>query len=95
MTRKTKSKSSGWPTCSSGAEIDEDTLLRARATGVELPEGSDAKYLTKELQSEFIEKQKETLGEIYSGSRKPWIWLTKTFQVGHVWREPKVEAAIT
>lgn len=45
-----------------GAEIDEDTLLRARATGViELPEGSDAKYLTKELQSEFIEKQKETL----------------------------------
>lgn len=45
-----------------GAEIDEDTLIKARATGViELPAEGDAKYLTKVLQTEFIENQKDTL----------------------------------
>jgi len=45
-----------------GAEIDEDTLIKARATGViELPAEGDAKYLTKVLQTEFIENQKNTL----------------------------------
>lgn len=47
-----------------GAEMDEDVLLQARQTGViELPEGADAKYLTKAMSGEFIQEHLKGLKE--------------------------------
>ncbi|MCS7228043.1 MAG: phage portal protein, partial [Endomicrobia bacterium] len=45
-----------------GAEIDAETISKARQTGAfSLPDGADAEYLVKNINSEFIEKHKKEL----------------------------------
>jgi SPP1 family phage portal protein len=53
------------------AEIDKETILAARQTGAfTLPEGSKAYFLTKDINPEFIQLQKEMLEEnIYKFSQ--------------------------
>ena len=53
------------------AEIDKETIIAARQTGAfTLPEGSKAYYLTKDINPEFIQLQKDTLEEnIYKFSQ--------------------------
>lgn len=53
------------------AEIDKETILAARQTGAfTLPEGSKAYYLTKDINPEFIQLQKDMLEEnIYKFSQ--------------------------
>lgn len=53
------------------AEIDKETILAARQTGAfTLPEGSKAYYLTKDINPEFIQLQKDTLEQnIYKFSQ--------------------------
>lgn len=54
-----------------GAEIDGDTIKAARQTGAfSLPEGTDAKFLIKEINTEFYKEQKNTLNDnIYKFSQ--------------------------
>jgi SPP1 family phage portal protein len=45
-------------------ELDADTITAARAAGAfALPENSDAKFLTKEINDDFLEHHKQTLRE--------------------------------
>ena len=45
-----------------GCEIDEEFLNQARQTGaIQLPEGANVQYLTKDLSPEFFEQHKRTL----------------------------------
>jgi len=57
--------------CFIGADIDAATIKAARQTGAfSLPEGCDAKFLTKDINTDFYKEQKNTLNDnIYKFSQ--------------------------